>query len=50
MTNPESVLKRDISLPTNVPIVKSVGSPVVMYRCEQWTTKKAERRRIDDFE
>ena len=50
MTNPDSVLKRDISLPTNVPIVKSVGSPVVMYGCEQWTIKKAEHRRIDDFE
>jgi len=50
MTNPDSVLKRDISLPANVPIVKSVGFPVVAYGCERWTIKKAECRRIDDFE
>ena len=43
MTNPDSVLKRDISLPTNVPIVKSVGFPVVTYGCESWTVKKVER-------
>ena len=49
MTNLDSVLKsRDISLPTKVQIVKAV--PVVMYGCESWTIKKAERQRIDAFE
>ena len=48
MTNPDSVLKsRDISLPTNVHIVKAMVFPVVTYRCESWTVKKAECQRID---
>ena len=51
MTNLDSVLKsRDIALPTKVRLVKAVVFPVVMYGCESWTVKKAERRRIDDFE
>ena len=51
MTNLDSILKsRDITLPTNVCLVKAMVSPVVMYGCESWTTKKAERRRIDAFE
>ena len=51
MTNLESILKsRDITLPTNVHIVKAMVFPVVMYGCESWTVKKAERRRIDAFE
>ena len=51
MTNLDSILKsRDISLPTNVHIVKAVVFPVVMYGCESWTTKKAEPREIDAFE
>ena len=51
MTNLDSVLKsRDITLPTNVPIVKAVVFPVVTYSCESWTIKKAECQRIDDFE
>ena len=41
---------RDITLPTNVCIVKAVVFPVVMYSCESWTIKKAERQRIDAFE
>ena len=42
------VLKsRDITLPTKVHLVKAMGFPVVMYGCESWTVKKAERRRID---
>ena len=46
-----SVLKsRDITLPTNVRLVKAIVFPVVMYGCESWTVKKAERRRIDAFE
>ena len=50
MTNLESVLKsKDITLPTKVHIVKAMASPVVMYRCESWTKKKAERWRIDAF-
>ena len=49
MTNLNSVLKsRDITLPTKVHLVKDVIFPVVMYRCESWTTKKAEHQRIDD--
>ena len=51
MTNLDSVLKsRDITLPTNVHLVKAMVFPVVMYGCESWTVKKAERRRIDAFE
>ena len=51
MTNLDSILKsRDITLPTKVPLVKAMVFPVVMYRCEYWTIKKAERRRIDIFE
>ena len=51
MTNLDSVLKsRDITLPTKVRLVKTVVFPVVMYGCENWTIKKAERRRIDAFE
>ena len=50
MTNLESVLKsRDITLLTNVHIVKSVILPVVMYRCDSWAIKKAEGQRIDAF-
>ena len=51
MTNLDSILKiRDITLPTKVCIVKAMVFPVVMYGCESWTIKKAERRRIDSFE
>ena len=51
MTNLDSILKsRDITLPTKVPIVKAMVFPVVMYGCEGWTIKKAERRTIDAFE
>ena len=51
MTNLDSILKsRDISLPTKIRLVKAMVFPVVMYRCESWTVKKAERRRIDAFE
>ena len=51
MTNLDSILKsRDITLMTKVRLVKAVVFPVVMYGCESWTTKKAERRRIDAFE
>ena len=51
MTNLVSILKsRDISLPTKVHLVKAMVFPVVMYRCESWTVKKAEHRRIDAFE
>ena len=50
MTNLRSLLKsRDITLPTNVHLVKAVVFPVVMYGCESWTIKKAECRRIDAF-
>ena len=50
MTNQESVLKsRDVTLLTKVHIVKAMVFPVVMYRCESWTIKKAERRRTDAF-
>ena len=50
MANLYSVLKsRDITLPTKVCIVKAMVFPVVMYRCESWTIKKAECRRIDAF-
>ena len=48
MKNLDSVLKsRDITLPTKVLLVKALVFPVVMYGCESWTVKKAERRRID---
>ena len=51
MTNLDSILKsRDITLPTKVHLVKTMVFPVVMYGCESWTVKKAERRRIDAFE
>ena len=51
MTNLDSMLKsRDISLPTEVCLVKAMVFPVVMYGCESWTRKKAECRRIDAFE
>ena len=51
MTNPDSILRsRDITLPTKVRLVKAMVFPVVMYGCESWTVKKAERRSIDDFE
>ena len=51
MTNLDSILKSsDITLPTKVCLVKAVVFPVVMYGCESWTIKKAERRRIDVFE
>ena len=51
MTNLDSVLKiRDITLPIKVRLVKAMAFPVVMYRYKSWTTKKAERRRIDAFE
>ena len=50
MTNLDSVLKsRDNTLPTNVHIVQAMVFPVVMYGCESWTIKKAERRRTDAF-
>ena len=50
MTNLDSILKsRDITLPTKVSLVTALVFPVVMYGCESWTTKKAERRRIDAF-
>ena len=51
MTNLDSIFKsRDISLPTKVHLVKAMVFPVVMYGCESWTIKKAERQRIDAFE
>ena len=51
MTNLDSILKnRDITLPTKVHLVKAMVFPVVMYGCESWTVKKAERRKIDSFE
>ena len=51
MTNLDSMLKsRDNTLPKKVPLVKAKVFPVVMYGCESWTVKKAEHRRIDDFE
>ena len=51
MTNLDSILKtKDITLPSKVRLVKAVVFPVVMYGCESWTVKKAERRRIDAFE
>ena len=51
MTNLDSIFKsRDITLPTKVYLVKAMVFPVVMYRCESWTVKKAEHQRIDAFE
>ena len=51
MTNLDSTLKsRDITLPTNVHLVKAMVFPVVMYGCESWTIKKAESQRIDAFD
>ena len=51
MDHTDSILKsRDITLPTKVRLVKAMFFPVVMYGCESWTVKKAERRRIDAFE
>ena len=51
MTNLDGILKsRDITLPTEVHLVKAVVFPVVMYGCESWTVKKAEHQRIDVFE
>ena len=50
LTNLDSVFKsRDITLPTKVRLVKAMVFPVVMYGCESWTMKKAERQRIDAF-
>ena len=50
MTNLDSILKsRDITLPAKVHLVKDMVFPVVMFGCESWTIKKAERRRIDVF-
>ena len=51
MTNLDSIIKhRDITLPTKVHLVKAMVFPVVMYGCESWTVKKADRRSIDAFE
>ena len=51
MSNLDSIFKsRDITLPTKVRLVKAMVFPMVMYGCENWTLKKAERRRIDAFE
>ena len=51
MTNLDSILKsRDITLPTKVCLVKALVFPLVMYECESWTIKQAERQRIDAFE
>ena len=51
MTNLDSILEsRDITLPTKVRLVKAMVIPVVMYGCESWTIKKAERQRIDASE
>ena len=51
MTNLDSILKsRYITLPTKVHLIKAMVFPVVMYGCESWTVKKAERRKIDAFE
>ena len=51
MTNLNSILKsRDITLPTKVCLIKAMVFPVVMYECESWAIKKAERQRIDAFE
>ena len=51
LTKLDSILKsRDITLPTKICIVKTMAFPVLMYRCESWTIKKAECQRIDAFE
>ena len=51
MTNLDGILKsKDVTLPTKVHIVKTMNFPLVMYGCESWTIKKAERQRIDAFE
>ena len=51
MTNLDSIFKsRNITLPTKVHLVKAMVFPVVMYGCENWTVKKAERQRLDAFE
>ena len=51
VTNLDRISKRkDITLPTNVHLIKAMVFPVVMYGCENWTIKKAEYRRIDAFE
>ena len=51
MTNLDNAFKsRDITLPTKICLVKAMVFPVVMYGCESWTVKKAERQRIDAFE
>ena len=51
ITNIDSILKsRDITLPTKVHLVKAMVFPIVMYGCESWTIKKAERQKIDAFE
>ena len=51
MTNLDSILKsRDVTLPTEVHLIKAMVFPVVMYGCESWTIRKSERRRIDTFE
>ena len=51
MTNLDSIFKsRDITLPIKVHLAKAMVFPVVMYRCESWTVKKAEHQKIDDFE
>ena len=51
MTNLDSILKsRDITLPTKGHLIKAMVFPVVMYGCESWSVKKAERRRVDAFE
>ena len=51
MTNLDCILKsRDVTLPTKVRLVKAMVFPVVRYRCESWTIKKAECRTIDAFE
>ena len=50
VTNVDNILKsRDVTLPTKVCLVKAMVFPVVMYRCESWTIKKAEHQRIDVF-
>ena len=50
MTNLDGILKsRDITLPTKVHLVKAMAFPVLIYGCESWTIKKAERQRIDAF-
>ena len=51
MTKLDGIFKsRDITLPTKVRLVKAMVFPVVMYRCESWTVKKAKHQRIDAFE